>query len=154
MRSALAINFSVRKWEPWYAWRILGTFTRAREVVVERDRFFFEVTSEEAGKLFPQGVPPAYAIYGKGVYFTPSFHEFGPMCRAAMIVHESVHVIDPQSGAPDVHISEWMEPAFSRQTAAQSLHNPSAYASFAAQIYEGKLDWPPGVRYGAGRPHD
>ena len=164
--AALAINISFRSRgrvaTTAYAWLVLGTFTRAREVIAESGRFFASATLEDVRALFPPdaGVPPAYAMYQQGVFFTPAFapwdpqtrRGFGPLCRAAMVLHEAVHVIDRRSGRPDVHISEWQEPAFSAQTAEQSLHNPSAYASFAAQVHERALEWPASARYGAGRP--
>ncbi len=166
--AALAINFSFRARGRFatiaYAWLVLGTFTRAREVLAHSHRFFASASLDDVRALFPPeaGVPPAYAMYGQGVFFTPAFapwdpqtrRGFGPLCRAAMVLHEAVHVIDRRSGQPDVHVSEWQEPAFSAQTAEQSLHNPSAYASFAAQVHEGALEWPASVRYGAGRPAD
>ena len=166
--SAIAINFSFRGRGRLariaYAWLVLGTFMRAREVIADSQRWFASATLEDVRALFPPdaGVPPAYAMYRHGVFFTPAFapwdpetrRGFGPLCRAAMIVHESVHVIDPLSGRPDIHISEWQEPAFSAQTAHQSLHNPSSYASFAAQVHERALEWPVSVRYGAGRAAD
>lgn len=178
VESALAINFSLarrdrdavpervtsRLGRMAFVWAVLGTFTRAREVIVASKRFFAGATLEQARALFsPEvGIPPAYAMYGVGVFFTPAFapwdaatgRGFGPLCRAAMVVHESVHVIDRMSGLADIHISEWQEPAFSRQTPLQSLHNPSAYASFAAQVHERALEWPVAVRYGAGRAAD
>ncbi|MCW5836760.1 MAG: hypothetical protein KIS78_30465, partial [Labilithrix sp.] len=161
--AALATNFSLGASSGIariaYVWLILGTFTRARDVIVRSDRFFSSVTLDEARALFPAGaaVPPAYAMFGHGVFFTPCFAPydaatgsgFGPRCRAAMVVHESVHVVDSLSGRPDVHVSEWQEPAFSAQTPWQSVHNPSAYASFAAQVASGALAWPPSARYGA-----
>jgi hypothetical protein len=166
--AALATSFSLgdahRLTRAFYAWRALGTFTRAREVIAASDRWFSSVTADEALALFPQGtpLPPAYAIFQRGVFFTPAFAPydiearsgFGPRCRAAMVVHESVHVIDALSGLPEIHISEWQEPQFSAQTAEESIHNPSAYASFAAQVYEGAIEWPVRVRYGAGRAAD
>jgi hypothetical protein len=175
VESALATNFSLR--EPpaiagslakvkrvAFVWIILGTFARAREVIAASARFFAGVSEEEARGFFPRpaGLPPAYAIYGVGVFFTPAFASydatngmgFGPLCRAAMLVHESIHVIDRMSGLPEIHISEWQEPAFSEQTARESLHNPSAYASFAAQVHDRALEWPVAVRYGAGRAAD
>lgn len=168
--SALAINFSLtpaaasRLATLVHVWRILGTFTRAREVIVHSERWFFDVSAEEARGVFSAGtpLPPAYAMFERGVYFTPAFapHDvttragFGPRCRAAMIVHESVHVVDALSGLPNIHISEWQEPAFGAQTIEESVHNPSSYASFSAQVYEEAIAWPPAARYGAGRPGD
>ena len=166
--SALEINFSLSPSAGAtripFVWWIVGTFTRAREVIVESERWFSSVTLEEARALFPAdtGIPPAYAMFERGVFFTPAFAPydettrtgFGPRCRAAMVVHESVHVIDRRSGEPEIHVSEWMEPAFSAQTAEQSLHNPSSYASFCAQVHEGALAWPHSARYGAGRQAD
>ncbi len=135
--------------------RIAATFVRARRVI-EDDTLLFDVADEDATRLFPPGtpLPPAYALFDRGVYFTSAFVRFGPMCRAAMLVHESIHVIDALSGSPEAHVSEWDEPRFSAQSLDDSLHNPSAYASFAAQVYERALAWPVTVRYGAGRPDD
>lgn len=134
---------------------ILRRFEQARAIIEDSERYFKDVTAEEAERLFnTPHIPPAYAIFDQAVYFTPAFLHFGPMCRAAMVLHESVHVIDPESGTTEAHISEWDEPGFANQTAEQSVHNPSAYASFGAQVYEGKIAWPPSVRYGAGRPND
>lgn len=168
VESALAINFSFRARGRLaaigYAWLVLGTFTRAREIIIESERWFASATLDDVSALFrpDAGVPPAYAMYRRGVFFTPAFapwdpatgRGFGPLCRAAMVLHESIHVIDPLSGLPDIHVSEWQEPAFSAQSAQQSLHNPSSYASFAAQVHERALAWPVSARYGAGRPAD
>lgn len=143
---------------------IEATLDRARGVIQESDRYFRSVRDADARRWFPEpaGLPPAYALFGEGVFFTSAFapfdpttgRGFGPLCRAAMVVHESVHVVDAASGAPAVHVSEWQEPAFSAQTTEESLHNPSAYASMVAQLHERALDWPVAVRYGAGRPRD
>ena len=137
-----------------YIWLVYGTFTKARDVVAASDRFFFAVTEEEAAVIFPAGIPPAYAIFERGIFFTPGFPSFGPLCRAAMLLHESVHVVDARSGEPEIHVAEWDEPRFSSQTTAQAVHNPSSYASFAAQVHAGAVEWPRSARYGAGRPAD
>jgi hypothetical protein len=134
---------------------ILLRFEQAQTIIEESERYFKDVSAEEAERIFnTPHIPPAYAIFGQAVYFTPAFLQFGPMCRAAMVLHESIHVIDSESGTKEAHISEWDEPGFANQTAEESVHNPSAYASFGAQVYEGKIAWPPAVRYGAGRPND
>jgi hypothetical protein len=162
-RAALATAFKVRDPDPAFVARVLETFGRSRAVLVESDRWFFDTSEREARKLFGgESIPPAYAIGGQGVYFTPLFEPydpdtgrgFGPMCRAAMVLHETVHVFDERSGEDAIHISEWDEPGFSAQTPEESLHNPSAYACFAAQIDDGRLDWPREARYGAGRAAD
>ena len=97
-------------------------------VLEDSARRFASVSEREASRVFPSHVlpdiPPAYAVFGDRVYFTPRFaafdpstgRGFGPMCRAAMVLHEAVHVIDRDSGAPDVHVSEWDEPRFSQLT--------------------------------------
>ena len=158
--AALAVNFA---WErvpaskqAARARRILGSYRRVREVLHGSARRFQGVSEAEARRLFPEpaAVPPAYAIYKERIYFTPGFACFGPKCRAAMVLHEAVHIFDRRSGQPDIHISEWDEPRFSSLTPDQAIHNPSAYASFAAQVHHERLEWPRGVRFGAGRPDD
>jgi hypothetical protein len=164
-RAALAVNFSLPRGSDGRdaVATIRATFERARTVLVRSDRYFVSVTEAAARRFFPTGgLPPAYALFEEAVYFTPTFEPydaatgngFGPMCRAAMVLHESIHVIDPDSGSPEVHISEWDEPGFSAQTLEASLHNPSAYASFAAQVHQSALDWPREARFGAGRKAD
>jgi hypothetical protein len=137
---------------------VSASFASIASVLTESSRRFKDVSMERAAEIFGVGgVPPAYAIFADHVYFTPHFraHDegggFGPMCRAAMVVHESVHVFDRRSGEPEIHISEWDE-RFETLTPEQQLHNPSAYASFAAQVHERRLQWPRTVRFGAGNP--
>jgi hypothetical protein len=128
---------------------------QARGILVDDARY--HATDDDASlALFPPGsaLPPAYAIYGKGMTFTSAFARFGPCCRAAMLLHESIHVFDPESGLLENHISEWDEPRFSAQSLDASLHNPSAYVCFATQVHERALSWPVAMRYGAGRPND
>jgi hypothetical protein len=160
--AALAINFSADAHLHEVAVEVRETYERAKRVLLRSDRYFVSVAEEVARRLFPGDIPPAYAIFDEAIYFTPRFEPydpetgrgFGPMCRAAMVLHESIHVIDPESGTPDVHISEWDEPGFSAQTVDESLHNPSAYASFAAQIHVRAMAWPREARFGAGRRAD
>jgi hypothetical protein len=162
-RAALAVAFKVRDADPAFVARVLETLARSRAVLAESGRWFYDVSEGEARALFGGAdIPPAYAIGGRGVYFTPRFEPydagsgrgFGPLCRAAMVLHESVHVFDARSGEDAIHVSEWDEPRFSAQTPEESLHNPSAYACLAAQIHERRLAWPRDARYGAGRAAD
>jgi hypothetical protein len=164
VRSALRTSFSLREepLESLYVVVVIAMFVRARDVIVKSNEYFHDVSEDEARELFGEGIPPAYAIHNRGVYFTHHFAPYdaqtgaglGPNCRAAMVVHESIHVFDPRSGEPDIHISEWDEPRFSEQTIEEALHNPSAYASLGAQLYTRSMEWPRSARYGAGRPAD
>lgn len=167
LRAALATSFSLRGDEELrgVTLRVHETFARCRAVIAQGGRRFVLVNERTAKRLFhgsPYGYPAAYAIFGKAIYFTPRFKAYdratgqglGPKCRAAILLHESVHVIEPLGGLPETHISEWDEPRFSSQTIEESIHNPSAYASFAAQVFERAHDWPRDARYGMGRPAD
>lgn len=132
---------------------VLSRLVQARAVIVD-DARYEDVTDADALELFPPGsaLPPAYARFGIGMTFTSAYARFGPMSRAAMLLHESVHVFDAASGLPENHISEWDEPRFSAQTPAESLRNPSAYVCFTTQIHERAMEWPAALRYGAARP--
>lgn len=132
---------------------VLSRLAQARAVLLD-DARYEDVSDADALALFPPGsvLPPAYARFGIGMSFTSAFARFGPMCRAAMLLHESVHVFDAESGLEENHVSEWDEPRFSEQTPEQSLRNPSAYVCFTTQIHERVIDWPAALRYGAARP--
>ena len=144
-----------------FAWRRVRAEDRdATFVFVLSHLASIEAVLNDAERLFrrPKHAEidaPAYVSDGV-VWFTNSFHfdHFGPKCLAAMVVHESVHVFDERSGEPDVHISEWDEPTFSAIPPHMQIHNPSAYASYTAQIHHGALAWPRDSRFGAGRPKD
>lgn len=151
---------------PWYKRvvyraRIRASFEAIRAVLADTERRFADVDDERAEEIFgsAEAVPPAYAIGGDRVYFTSRFapHDlatgsgFGPKCRAAMVLHEAVHVFDTRSGEDAIHVSEW-DPRFDVMAPERLVHNPSAYASFAAQVHSGALEWPREARYGAGNP--
>lgn len=161
---ALEINFSLSGEQPLtsvYVVLVIARFVQARGVLEQSSQHFYDIDEQAARELFGEDIPPAYA-HGGRVYFTPRFDPynpvtkrgFGPQCRAAMVLHESIHLIAPRSGEPEIHISEWDEPAFSQQSFEESLHNPSSYASFGAQVFQRALAWPPSARFGAGRPAD
>jgi hypothetical protein len=132
-----------------YLSRIASTYRAARRVIVD-ERRYAEAPEEDVKRFFGTAVPPAYTTGGV-MYFTSELKKFGPMCRAAMLLHESIHVVDARSGEPAIHIAEWDE-RFGAMTAEQQVHNPSAYASFAAQVFERRTEWPREARYGAGSP--
>jgi hypothetical protein len=153
VRSALLTSF--RAADRATAYVVYTRLAAIKAILDASERWFHGADDAEAGRWFARdAIPPAYAIFEQGVWFTTRFPAFGPMCRAAMILHESVHVFDRRSGEPEIHVSEWDEPRFSQQSKEQALHNPSAYASLAAQIATGSLDWPASARLGAGRPND
>lgn len=162
-RAALDVNFAfVRLDATEHAahrvW-IAAAYVQIQRVLERSHVLFADVSDGEAHRLFGDAVPPAYAIGGDRVYFTREFRPwdpvarrgYGPKCRAAMLIHESVHVFDGRSGEPEIHLSEW-DPRFDRMTPEQQLHNASAYASFAAQVHHHALSWTREERYGAGRP--
>lgn len=161
--AALAANFgwSQLGWAKrfLYRGRIEESLASIDEVLEASGRFFADVSDEDATALFGAALPPAYASHHGRISFTSRFAPwdpatqagFGPCCRTAMLVHEAVHVFDPRSGEPDIHVSEW-DPRFDTMAPDLLLHNPSAYASFAAQIYTRSMKWPRTVRFGAGNP--
>ena len=118
-------------------------------------------TLRNANTIFRDGVPtlgirfPAESFLGGPTTYGPRFRSvtlpdgalIGPNSRAAVLIHESTHVIDAQSGQPAIHISEF-DPAYDVQIADLAIHNPSSYAAFAANIFP-----PPGEpnpRFGLG----
>lgn len=113
--------------------------------------FVDDTTSAEAAKGTPAHVP-----FGSGkVNFTPAFQErdpvaktgFGPKCRAAMVLHEPVHVVDhPDASLAANHISE-LAANYATQPAANQLHNAHSYAAFAQHVFFGS-----DTRFGAGKP--
>jgi peptidoglycan hydrolase-like protein with peptidoglycan-binding domain len=102
----------------------------------------------------PTGGPilfgPPYSDFTFGAQDVTNIVKTGPNSLAAMMMHEATHVTDAQaSGNRDRHISEFW-PEYETQSAANARHNPSAFATFAAHIDEGK-DRPREQRYGLSR---
>ncbi|HLM58287.1 MAG TPA: hypothetical protein VK422_19445 [Pyrinomonadaceae bacterium] len=98
------------------------------------------------------GGEPAYAFHKGGVFFTHNYKPsdlatgegYGPPARAAMVLHEFVHVADGRSGEAAIHISEF-DPRYDQQNADQAMHNPSGYAAFGQHACYGA-----DTRFGAG----
>jgi hypothetical protein len=98
-------------------------------------------------------VPRAYSFFNGTTNFTQTFPLRHRMARAAIVLHETVHVVDSASVAA-VDIPEWYvtdaeaaalglptqpnQPGLSTRydlmTTAQAVHNPSAYAAFAQHV--------------------
>ena len=75
---------------------------------------------------------------------------FGPLCRAAMVLHECVHYVDVlANNANDVVEHPFGNPAYANLTPDRACHNPSSYVCFGQHVTEGS-----DVRFGAGRPAD
>jgi hypothetical protein len=97
--------------------------------------------------------PARGSFVDQKIFFSPSFKDFdtpdekaiGPNSRAAILVHEAIHLTDSRSGEDDIHISEF-DPLYDRMSADNAIHNPSAYATFAWHITRG-FDQP---RFGLG----
>lgn len=142
---------------------IRTTFQRIFQVISHAGKF--EMITEETAKAEDgtndDGTIVAAYVRGLGtnVKVTPAFNSptRGPNCQAAIVIHESTHVIDGKSGDADIHISEWatMDPpisgkfgdtSYDRQTPENAIHNPAAYAAFAAHVAHGKDE-----RFGDGR---
>lgn len=116
--------------------RVRGTFAAVFELLAAPEAIFEDVPPgyEQLHGVAEGAI--AYVHLGC-VWFTPHYAPssaardagFGGPARAAMVLHEMVHVVDPHSGHPDNHISEW-DPRYEAMTAAQSVHNASSYAAF------------------------
>ncbi len=130
---------------------IISVYKKAIHVLGASGQFFVDdTTSQEALNGTPAHVP-----FGTGkVNFTPAFRErtpagagFGPKCRAAMVLHEPVHVVDhPQASLAVNHVHEGSG-AYATQPARNQIHNAHSYACFAQQCFFGS-----DTRFGIGKP--
>jgi peptidoglycan hydrolase-like protein with peptidoglycan-binding domain len=106
-------------------------------------------TAAEAPFGGPVSYGPPYSDFTLDPTDVTNIEKTGPNSLAAMMMHESTHVIDNKSGDDaTTHISEFTA-AYEIQTAANARHNPSAYATFAAHIDAG-ADRPRAQRFGLG----
>jgi hypothetical protein len=135
-----------------YIDKLIVIYNKALNVLNNSKAFFVDdTTSAEAAKGTPAHVP-----FGSGkVNFTPSFKEretatktgFGPKCRAAMVLHEPIHIVDhPDASLLVNHVNETAA-NYASQPAANQLHNAHSYASFAQHVFFG-VD----TRFGIGKP--
>jgi len=116
--------------------RVRGTFAAVFELLATPEAIFEDVPPGY-GQLHGVAEDAIAYVHLGCVWFTPYYAPssaardagFGGPARAAMVLHEMVHVVDPHSGHPDNHISEW-DPRYEAMTAAQSIHNASSYAAF------------------------
>lgn len=142
---------------------IRSIFRKIQATVATPSKFslFTEAQAKAESAVNKDGTIVAAYVRGTGtnVKVTRAFNSptRGPNCQAAIIVHESTHVVDGLSGDPKSHISEWatVDPPIlnkfhntghDQQTPEEALHNASAYASFAAHVARGRDE-----RFGDGR---
>jgi len=132
-----------------YIDQVLAIYGKSLAILNSPSSFINDTTSAEAAKGTPAHVP-----FGSGkVNFTPAFKErsgttgFGPNCRAAMVLHEPVHVADHPAASFQVNHEHENSPKYATQPAMNQLHNAHSYASFAQHVFFG-FD----TRFGAGKP--
>lgn len=128
--------------------RVISVFGKAGQVF--RSRTNAEAAADRG--VDDAGVPfPAYTFFQGSVNFTTQFKPFdgtegfGPMCRAAMVLHEPVHFVDQLANNANDFYEHGLQ--YPNITPEQAVHNPSSYVCFAEQIVFGS-----DVRFGAGKP--
>ncbi len=127
---------------------VIGALNRSSQIF--RSRTPAQAATDRA--VDKSGVPyPAYAVFQTNVSFTHRFLGFGPLCRAAMVLHEAVHFVDTEATRELDYYEHGAHYPKSGITvgADQAVHNPSSYAAFAQHVFYGKDE-----RFGAGRPKD
>jgi len=172
VEAALAAHFHITSATPRAeALRLLGIIRRNfnADLVELSNGFHFhsvqrrEMHTDFAGAVVKEA--PGYTPFTspRRMCWSPLFHPrrgpksgfewtglgFGPKCRAAMVLHEPIHFVDPHA---NFDTYEW-GPDYAALNADRASHNASSYPSFAAQVAE-RSTLPQGPRYGAGRPAD
>lgn len=124
--------------------RVIGALNASATVF--RSRTSAEAKADKG--VDKNGVPyPAYAFFNQSVNFTETFLKFGPLCRAAMVLHEPVHYVDSLATAANDFYEHGAQ--YAGLTPQQAIHNPSSYVAFAQHLF-----YRQDVRYGAGRPNE
>jgi hypothetical protein len=106
--------------------------------------FLNSAASFQNGPSVVPGSPASGDFNTKRIFFAPLYKDsdtpdgaaIGPHSRVAILIHEATHLVDSLSGQPQNHVSEF-SPSYDTQTAEQSRHNPSSYASFAWHVTRG-----------------
>jgi len=154
IQGALNTHFHVAKqpaFEAQFLTSIKYNYARVLSALSSSGTIFRSRTQAEAASdkgVDGNGVPyPAYAFFNHSVNFTQTFLKFGPLCRAAMVLHEPVHYVDSLATPANDFYEHGVQ--YANITPQQAIHNPSSYVAFAQHVFY-KQD----VRYGAGRPNE
>ena len=108
-----------------------------------------DVTAKQDNGWKPK-LPPAYTwagalLTGKKIRITSAFEAItGPKARAAMILHESAHYVDPENAFDIYEHGD----KYSKMSSHTALRNASSYAAFAIHVAE-RQD----ARWGAAHPN-
>ncbi len=143
---------------------IQRNFREAIATIARGPQVYRSVSRRQMSIDLQGGSAPGYTFFGNRICYTPLFHArtagarpgldwtgegFGPLCRAAMVLHEPIHFVDPAANFDTYeHGAD-----YATLTAQRASHNASSYPSFGAHVFE-HSPLPMGPRYGAGRPAD
>ena len=135
----------------FYARTVLDVYDRVAQALTATPSPFRARTDGEARQdrgTAADGTPyPMYTVFGQHISATRVFTTFGPLCRAAMVLHEPVHYVDQKADTSnDIYEHR---PEYSTMTIDQAVHNPSSYACFAQHVFYGSDE-----RYGAARRNE
>jgi hypothetical protein len=119
----------------------------ASSTVIFRSRSSAEATSDGGFDKDTGAVYPAYTFFNQSINFTAGFTKFGPLCRAAMVLHEPVHYVDALANKDNDFYEHGVQ--YAHLTPQQAIHNPSSYVAFAQHVF-----YRDDVRYGAGRANE
>lgn len=148
---------------------IKRNFEGAERTLLAANTHFVSVSRRRASiDLGSTQGAPAYVPQRRHICFTPFFHAFnaaprpgldwtghgeGPKCRAAMVIHEAIHLVD---AAAQFDIYEH-GPQYATMPVSTAIHCASSYPSFGAQVDPSDVEFnmaPHGPLYGAGRISD
>jgi len=144
---------------------IQANYTKAIALLLAGGPAYKTVHRKQMSIDLAGGEAPGYTFFSRSICYTPLFHErtlaaarpglewtgdgFGPKCRAAMVLHEPIHFVDPLGNFDTYEHG----PEYIGLPASRAIHNASSYPSFAAHVQENS-PLPRGPLYGAGRPAD
>jgi len=144
---------------------IQSNYTKAIALLLSGGPAYKTVRRKQMSIDLGGGEAPGYTFFSRSICYTPLFHErttpgtrpglewttdgWGPKCRAAMVLHEPVHFVDPQGNFDTYEHGS----AYQTLPTNRAIHNASSYPSFAAHVQENS-PLPSGPLYGAGRPAD